>query len=81
MGRPTHRALMTAPSPARRRGLPRTAAALLLGTLVALPFAVLYRSAVSRSQDSWGWDWLPSVAAPEEDESDDVVCMAVLPFY
>jgi hypothetical protein len=77
---------MTALSPARRHGLPslvlrRVAAALFLATLVALSFAVLYRTAVSRSQDSWGWDWLPSVAAPEEDEGDDAVCMAVLPFY
>ncbi|KAK3141686.1 hypothetical protein QOZ80_4BG0337100 [Eleusine coracana subsp. coracana] len=65
---------MSAPSTARSRGLPslalrRAAAALLLATLVALPFAVLYRAAVSRSQkESWGWDSLPSVAASEEEE-------------
>ncbi|TVU16010.1 hypothetical protein EJB05_39556, partial [Eragrostis curvula] len=79
---------MSAPSAARPRGLPRlalrrAAAALLLATLVALPFAVLYRAAVSRSlQDSWGWDSLPSIVASEEEEGadgDDVVSMAIPP--
>ncbi|GJN26614.1 hypothetical protein PR202_gb14558 [Eleusine coracana subsp. coracana] len=80
---------MSAPSTARSRGLPslalrRAAAALLLATLVALPFAVLYRAAVSRSQkESWGWDSLPSVAASEEEEegpeADGLVSTALPP--
>ncbi|XP_062185023.1 uncharacterized protein At4g15970-like isoform X2 [Phragmites australis] len=80
MARPARQSLMSAPSTKRPRGHPRhalgrAAAALFLATLVALPFAVLYRAAVGRSlQDSWGWDSLPSVEASEEEgsEGDDL---------
>lgn len=81
MGRPARQALMGAPpSAARSRGLPRhalrrSAAALFLATLVALPFAVLYRAAVWRSLGaSWGWDSLPSFVASQEEgaEGDDL---------
>ncbi|KAF0894508.1 hypothetical protein E2562_039434 [Oryza meyeriana var. granulata] len=55
------------PSAARPRSLQRAAAALFLSILVALPFAVLCRAAVSQSlQDSREWDPLPSLAASEE---------------
>ena len=90
MGSPARKALMGAPpSAARSRGLPRHAlrrsgAALFLATLVALPFAVLYRAAVWRSPGaSWGWDSLPSFAASQEEgaEGDDLVNPLASTFY
>ena len=66
---PFTRALVVVPVTARSRGLlrhvlRRSSAALFLATLVALPFAVLYRAAVWGSLGaSWGWDSLPSFAA------------------
>ncbi|CAL5069619.1 unnamed protein product [Urochloa decumbens] len=81
MAMPPRRALMTsAPSAGRPRGFPRhalqrSAAALVLAILVALPFAVLYRAAVSRSLGvSWRWDAsLPlAVASEEEEEREDL---------
>ncbi|KAL5216826.1 hypothetical protein ABZP36_008227 [Zizania latifolia] len=63
MERPPRKSSGTPP-----RSLQRIAAALFLAILVALPFAVMYRAAVSQSlQDSWEWDPLPSLAASEEE--------------
>ncbi|CAO2043474.1 unnamed protein product [Urochloa humidicola] len=80
MAMPPRRALMMrAPSAGRPRGLPRhalprSAVALALVTLMALPFAVLFRAAVSRSLGaSWRWKTsLPSAVASEEEEGDDL---------
>ncbi|KAL6652155.1 hypothetical protein ACP70R_011080 [Stipagrostis hirtigluma subsp. patula] len=71
MARPARQTLGS--SAARRchtkQPLRRAAAAFVLATFVALPFAVLYRAAVSRSpQDPWGWDSLPSVDPSMEEE-------------
>ncbi|CAN6236048.1 unnamed protein product [Urochloa humidicola] len=78
MAMPPRKAL-SAPSAGRPRGLPRhalrrSAAALVLATLVALPFAVLYRAAVSRPLGaSWRRETsLPSAVASEEEEGDDL---------
>lgn len=91
LARLLYRTVMSASSAARPRGHPsfalrKAAAALLLATLVALPFAVLYRATVSRSlKDSWGLDSLTSVAASEEEEegaeADGLVSTALPPFY
>ncbi|KAK8449482.1 hypothetical protein SEVIR_7G226000v4 [Setaria viridis] len=80
MAMPPRKALMmSAPSAGRPSGLPRhalwrSAAALVLATLVALPFAVLYRAAVSPSLGaSWRWQTsLPSAVSSEEEEGDDL---------
>ncbi|KAL6843667.1 hypothetical protein ACP4OV_026238 [Aristida adscensionis] len=59
-----------------KHALQRAAAALFLANLVALPFAVLYRAALSPSpQDPPGWESPPSVRASEDEdgaEGDDL---------